>query len=75
MAKTSRISRSKKLAAVSSNWSPHSLALALKTARKGDRVAALKRSGILTNDGRVAKQYKNWGRTVTRTPSAPRWQS
>jgi hypothetical protein len=57
--------------ALSANWAPGTLVSALKAARKnGDRVAALKRSGILDKDGHVVKKYKNWGKKVSRTPSA-----
>jgi len=44
---------------------------ALKAARKAnDRIAALKRSGILTQEGHLAKKYKNWGKSKpSRTPT------
>jgi hypothetical protein len=52
------------------SWSQAALVRALRAARTGDRVAALKRIGILTRQGRLAKRYRSWGRKVTRTPNA-----
>jgi hypothetical protein len=59
------------LAVTAHVWTPDGLVAALKAVRKtGDRVAALKRSGILTQEGDLAKKYKKWGKKVTRTPAA-----
>lgn len=50
------------------NWTTAAIITALKASRHGtDRVAALKRSGILTKQGKLSNRYKNWGRSVTRT--------
>lgn len=57
-------------AAAPRDWTPAAIVSALKKARKGDRVAALKRSGILTKEGRLAKRFRIWGTKVSRTPQA-----
>jgi hypothetical protein len=52
------------------NWAPKTLVAALKKARTGNRVVALKRSGILDQAGKLAKKYTHWGKKVTHTPKA-----
>lgn len=49
-------------------WSPDTLISALRRGTDEDRVAALKRAGIIDASGKLTKTYKNWGTKVTRTP-------
>ena len=35
-----------------------------------ESLAALRRSGIITKAGKLSPRYKNWGRKVSRTPTA-----
>jgi hypothetical protein len=52
-------------------WSTAALVSVLKRHRgRKESVAALKRSGILTKDGELAKKYKSWGNKPSRTPNA-----
>jgi hypothetical protein len=52
------------------DWAPSALVRALRKARKGDRVLALKRSGILTKAGNLAPRFRSWGQKASRTPDA-----
>ena len=56
--------------AIPRDWSPGAMVKALRAARKGDRVGALKRSGILTRDGKLSPTLRSWGKKVSRTPDA-----
>lgn len=49
-------------------WSPETLMSALERGTDDDRVAALKKAGIIDARGNFTKTYKNWGGKVTRTP-------
>lgn len=51
-------------------WAPETLLTALKSGTDQDKLAALKRAGILDDSGHLTKTYKNWGSKVTRTPDA-----
>lgn len=52
-------------------WSPDTLMSALQRGTDDDRIAALKKAGIIDASGNLTKTYKNWGTKVTRTPDAP----
>jgi hypothetical protein len=43
-------------------WSPDALKAALKIAHGGDRIAAMKASGVLTKRGKLSKRYRSWGK-------------
>lgn len=43
---------------------------ALRRGSVDEKVAVLKKAGILDANGKVTKTYKNWGSKVTRTPDA-----
>lgn len=51
-------------------WGPETLMSALQRGSDSDRVAALKKAGIIDASGNLTKTYKNWGTKVTRTPDA-----
>jgi hypothetical protein len=52
------------------DWSVPAIIKALRAGRTGDRLAALKRSGIITKSGKLAAKYRSWGKKVSRTPDA-----
>ncbi|MBK7402322.1 MAG: hypothetical protein IPJ34_40315 [Myxococcales bacterium] len=53
-------------------WSPDVLLDALRRGTDDEKVAILKKAGILDADGKLTKTYENWGSKVTRTPYADR---
>lgn len=46
------------------------LMAALRRGTDKDRVAALKKAGIVDAMGNLTPTYKNWGKKITRTPEA-----
>jgi hypothetical protein len=51
-------------------WSADLLLSALRRGSDQDKVAILKKAGILDAEGNFTKTYENWGKKVTRTPDA-----
>ena len=51
-------------------WTPAALLCALRRGTDNDRVAALRKAGIIDVDGNLTKTYQNWGSKVTPTPNA-----
>lgn len=49
-------------------WSTDALTRALNATSPAEDVELLKRAGILTKGGKLAKRYKSWGDKVSRTP-------
>ena len=45
-------------------WSPENLKQALSAGTTDEKVAMLTELGILTQDGKLAPRYKNWGDDV-----------
>jgi hypothetical protein len=43
---------------------------ALRRGSIDEKVAVLKKAGILDENGNLTKTYQNWGSKVTRTPDA-----
>ena len=56
--------------APTSAWTPDTLLSALQSGTNEDRIAALKKAGIIDSHGKLTKTYENWGEKVTRTPEA-----
>jgi hypothetical protein len=54
-------------------WTSTTLVAALRAQRKRrDRVAALKRSGILNQRGDLAKRFKSWGKKKVSHAASPK---
>lgn len=51
-------------------WSADLLLSALRRGSDQEKVAILKKAGILDAEGNFTKTYENWGTKVTRTPDA-----
>jgi hypothetical protein len=51
-------------------WTPEALMAALRRGTDADRVAALKKAGIIDASGKLTKTNTDWGTNVTRTPDA-----
>jgi len=51
-------------------WSADLLLSALRRGSNQEKVAILKKAGILDAEGNFTKTYENWGTKVTRTPDA-----
>lgn len=69
--KASKPSMQKPAASPPSNpaeWTVDALTRALNATSVDEDVALLKRAGILTKGGKLAKRYTNWGDKVSRTP-------
>ena len=49
-------------------WTPARLRKAVTAGTTAEKVALLKRIGVLTKRGTVAKRLLNWGDKPTRTP-------
>jgi hypothetical protein len=49
-------------------WSPDSLREALSQGSIEEKLALLRKLGIVTNDGKLGARYQNWGKVVSRTP-------
>ena len=58
------------LQAPTGSWSPASLLAALKRGTVDEKVAVLKKAGILDASGKLTETYRSWGSKVTRTPNA-----
>jgi len=48
-------------------YSAESLAAAARSVADDQKLALLKKAGILSADGRLSKAYRNWGTKVSRT--------
>lgn len=51
-------------------WTAAELLAALRRGSAGDKIAILKKAGILDANGKLSETYRNWGSKVTRTPNA-----
>jgi hypothetical protein len=51
-------------------WAPSTLMEALVRGTIEDKVAVLRKAGILDENNKLSSTYKNWGSKVTRTPYA-----
>jgi hypothetical protein len=51
-------------------WTPADLVAAIKAGTWADKIASMKRAGILTKDGKLSRKYTSWGKKVSRTPTA-----
>jgi hypothetical protein len=49
-------------------WTVDALTQALNATSVDEDIALLKRAGILTKGGKLAKRYTSWGDKVSRTP-------
>lgn len=49
-------------------WTVDALTQALKETSVDEDIALLKRAGILTKSGKLARRYTSWGDKVSRTP-------
>ncbi len=49
-------------------WTVDALTQAINATSVDEDIALLKRAGILTKGGKLAKRYKSWGNKVSRTP-------
>lgn len=49
-------------------WTVEALTRALTATSVEEDIALLKRAGILTKEGKLAKRYTSWGDKVSRTP-------
>ncbi|MGK3963930.1 hypothetical protein WMF38_07085 [Sorangium sp. So ce118] len=49
-------------------WTVEALTQALNATTVDEDIALLKRAGILTEEGKLAKLYTSWGDKVSRTP-------
>ncbi|WP_437491955.1 hypothetical protein WME75_16675 [Sorangium sp. So ce1014] len=49
-------------------WTVEALTQALNATSVDEDIALLKRAGILTRGGKLAKRYTSWGDKVSRTP-------
>jgi len=52
-------------------WTPEELIRGLRAGTRKQKIERLKRIGVLTPTGRLARKYQNWGKKITRTPEAP----
>ncbi len=50
-------------------WTPDSLLTALKRGTLDEKIAVLRKAGILDENGELTQTYKSWGAKVTRTPA------
>lgn len=60
------------LNAPAQDWSVPNLIKVLhgaSTHTRADAVKLLKKQGILSPDGKLAKRYRSWGKRITHTPS------
>jgi hypothetical protein len=55
-------------AAEQPEWTVEALTRALTATSVEEDIALLKRAGILTKEGKLAKRYTSWGDKVSRTP-------
>ena len=58
MAKTSR----------EQEWTPARLRKAVTAGTRGEKVEILKKIGVLTSEGTLAKSSERWGKKPSRTP-------
>jgi hypothetical protein len=49
-------------------WTPRRLRKAVAAGTTAEKVALLKKIGVLKKDGTLTKRTKNWGKRPTRTP-------
>jgi hypothetical protein len=49
-------------------WTPRRLRKAVAAGTNAEKVALLKKIGVLKKDGTLTKRTKNWGNGPTRTP-------
>ena len=52
----------------SGEWTAEELIAVLNASSVEEDIESLKRAGILTKEGKVAKLYLSWGNKVSRTP-------
>jgi len=62
------------LPATSGAWTVDELIQAINATSIDEGIAILKRAGILTRDGKLAKLYTSWGDKVSRTPTLSEMQ-
>ncbi len=55
--------------AVSGTWTVNEVVEAINATSFEEDIAILKRAGILTEKGKLAKLYTSWGDRVSRTPT------
>jgi hypothetical protein len=76
MAKTSKAKRATRKAiepgpqAPPGTWTPAELSAAIRRGTIEEKVALLKKAGILDENGEISKRYRDWGSKVTRTMTA-----
>ena len=51
----------------SDTWSPNDLTEALTSGSIDQKRAAVRAAGIIDEDGKITKKYRNWGGKITRT--------
>ena len=52
-----------------SEWTHEAFRKAITAGTLEEKIATLKRIGILTKSGKLSKKYTDWGDKVTRTPT------
>lgn len=50
------------------SWSRAALIRTIKAGTIEERLASLKRAGIVTKDGKLSQRYQRWGKGITMTP-------